>query len=140
MQAEAVAAPGAEREMIDELRGRIDAWRQSDSKSRAMPDDLWEDASAAAQMLGVHRVSRELGLNYQALQRRAATGATLPAQSPPEFIELGGLPAAMNDAGGGDEAVVDVVGADGTKLTVRLKGPSVSTNLAALVKAVWKRS
>jgi hypothetical protein len=139
MQAGAVAAPGAEREMIDELRGRIDAWRQSDSKSRAMPDDLWEDASAAAQMLGVHRVSRELGLNYQALQRRAAPGATLPAQSPPEFIELGGL-LAMNDAGGGDEAVVDVVGADGTKMTVRLKGPSASTNLSALVKAVWKRS
>jgi hypothetical protein len=138
MQAEAVATPGAEREMIDELRGRIDAWRQSESKSRAMPDELWEDASAAAQMLGVHRVSRELGLNYQALQRRAATGATLPAHSPPEFIELGGLPG-MNDAGGGDEAVVDVVGADGTKLTVRLKGPSASTNLAALVKAVWKR-
>jgi len=140
MQGQAVATPGAEREMIDELRGLIEAWRQSESKTRAMPDDLWEDASAAAQMLGVHRVSRELGLNYQALQRRAAPGASVPAHSPPEFIELGGLLPAMNDAGGGDEVVVDVVGADGTKLTVRLKGPSASTNLSALVKAVWKRS
>ena len=139
MQGQAVATPGAEREMIDELRGRIDVWRQSDSKTRAMPDALWEDASAAAQMLGVHRVSRELGLNYQALQRRAAPGASVPAHSPPEFIELGGL-LAMNEAGGADEAVVDVTGADGTKMTVRLKGPSASTNLSALVKAVWKRS
>src|SRR5258706_1196333 len=106
MQGQAVATTGAEREMIDELRGRIDAWRQSDSKSRAMPDDLWEDASAAAQMLGVHRVSRELGLNYQALQRRAATGATSPAESPPEFIQLDDLPG-VNDAAGGDEVVVD---------------------------------
>jgi hypothetical protein len=46
----------------------------------------------------------------------------------------------MNEAGGADEAVVDVTGADGTKMTVRLKGPSASTNLSALVKAVWKRS
>jgi hypothetical protein len=130
-QTVATATPGAEREMIDELRGRIDAWRRSETKGRAMPEALWEDASAAAQMLGIHRVSRELGLNYQALQRRAATGATLPAPSLPEFIELGGLPG-MNDAGGGNEAVVEVLAGDGAKLTIRVKVQNL--DISALVK------
>lgn len=121
------APPSAEDEMIEGLRGRIEAWRQSPTRGRAMPEELWEEACAAAQLLGAFRVSRALSLNHDTLKRRAGLGEPEGAERP-TFIELPGLaPFAA-----GDEAVVEVVAADGTKLTVRMKGSSL--NLGALIQ------
>jgi hypothetical protein len=93
VQAEATSAASAEAEMIKGLGARIEAWRQSENRSRGMPQELWEEASAAAQLLGVGRVARALGLSYDTLKRRAfpTEAAALPSST--EFIELAGLSA-----------------------------------------------
>jgi hypothetical protein len=128
----------------DGLRGRIEGWRQTSPKSRAMPEELWNEASAAAKKLGAGRVARALGLNYEALKQRVISSSAgrrgAPAQRQPqrtEFIELSGFPG-LSQATAGDEAVVEVVAADGTRLTIRLK--AVSLNVAALVNAFRGRS
>src|ERR1700738_3835917 len=65
MQAERAFPELAE---VDGLRGRIEGWRQSRPKSRPMPEELWQEASAAAKRLGTGRVARALGLNFEALK------------------------------------------------------------------------
>ena len=89
-----------------------------------MPAELWQEASAVAQRLGVCPVSRALGLNYRALKRRVYAGGLPPAKvvSQPRFIELTGV-APVNGVAAG-EAIVEVVAAAGAKLTVRLTDSS----------------
>jgi len=136
--AEASAAPfGAAAEMVEGLRTRIEAWRGSETRGRAMPKDLWEAAGAAAQRLGVFRVARALSLNYQTLKRRAGMADTeRPAAGRTDFIELPGVSTPF--AGARDEAVVEVLATDGAKLTVRVKGQSL--DMAALVNAFRGRA
>ncbi len=132
---------------IDGLRGRIEGWRrQTFPKSRSMPEELWKEASAAAKKLGAGRVARALGLNYEALKERVISSSAgghrggTRRQSQPEgteFIELSGFPG-LNQVNPRDEAVVEVVAADGARLIIRLKG--VSLNVMALVNAFRGRS
>lgn len=130
MSAQAVSPENVENEMIEGLRARIEAWRASEGRSRAMPEELWEEASAAAQLMGVARVSRALGVGYEPLKRRAFPGESAPdTVTRTDFIELSG--GAPGGASTGDEAVVEVVAADGAKLTVRVKAAGL--NIAALI-------
>ena len=139
MQAEAILPELTE---IEGLRGRIEAWRQSRPKSRPMPEELWQEASEASKRLGTGRVARALGLSYEALKqrvisnssgrRRGATGRPHGQPERAEFIELNGF-AALGPAVTRDEMVVEMVAADGTRLTIRVKG--ASPNLSALIES-----
>jgi hypothetical protein len=117
---------------IEGLRGRIEAWRQMRPKSRPMPEELWQEASAAAKRLGAGRVARALGLKYETLKQRVISGSPSGARGGAgrekalgraEFIELREFPVPGLSAGR-DEMVVEMVAADGTRLTIRLKGAS----------------
>lgn len=128
----------AEQMGIEELRDRIEGWRQSSPKSRNMPEELWKEASAAAKRLGACRVARALGVKYETLKQRVlgngaagvAGGATvLPSGT--QFIELTGFSGLSHTAA--DEAVVELAAADGARLTIRLKGAGL--DVAALVSA-----
>src|ERR1700738_537150 len=121
MQAERAFPELAE---VDGLRGRIEGWRQSRPKSRPMPEELWQEASAAAKRLGTGRVARALGLSYEALKQRVISkgsrghrGGTGEQAQPEgaEFIELSGFPA-LSQSAARDEMVVEMVAADGTRL------------------------
>jgi hypothetical protein len=126
---------------VEGLRGRIEGWRQTRPKSRPMPEELWQEASAAAKSLGTGRVARALGLNYEALKqrvistgsrrRRGGTGSEAQPEGT-EFIELSGFPA-LGQSTARDEMVVEMVAADGTRLTIRVKG--TSPNVSALINA-----
>lgn len=124
---------------IEGLRGRIEAWRQMRPKSRPMPEELWRAASAAAKRLGAGRVARALGLKYETLKQRVISGD--PSASGPgrqkvpgktEFVELRdfAMPGLSVDR---DEMVVEMVAADGTRLTIRVTG--ASPNISALIEA-----
>jgi hypothetical protein len=127
------AANGAEAEMIEGLRTRIQEWRGSESKGRAMPEKLWEEAAAAAQLLGVGPVARALNLSYDTLKRRAGLAdPERAATGRSDFIELPDLSAPFA-GGSGDGAVVEVLATDGAKLTVRVKARNL--DMSALVKA-----
>ncbi len=137
-EASAAAPFDAEAEMIEGLRARIDAWRGSETRGRAMPGELWEASGAAAQRLGVFRVARALSLNYQTLKRRAGMADTeRPAAGQADFIEL---PCVSAPSGGGlgDEAVVEMLAADGAKLTLHVKARSL--DMAALINAFRGRA
>jgi hypothetical protein len=66
-----------------------------------MPEELWQEASAAAKRLGTGRVARALGLGYEGLKQRVLSkkmvgrrdreSGELGAQEA-QFIELPGFP------------------------------------------------
>ena len=67
------------------------AWRETRRGAERIPGGLWDAAVRAARQHGVHRVSRELGLDYNHLKRRCggvARGQAAKA-SAPVFVELG---------------------------------------------------
>lgn len=135
MQAVAISA---EELGIEELRDRIEGWRRSAPKTRAMPEELWKEACAAAKRLGACRVARALGVKYDTLRQRVLAGgggvremATV-VPSGTQFIELPGFSAASH-AISADEAMVEVVAAAGARLTIRLKGAGL--DVAGLVNA-----
>jgi hypothetical protein len=137
----------------DELKGlygKIQAWRQTRPGTRPMPEELWKEATSAARTLGVYRVVRALRVNSAGLKRRvmASTGGRRtgsrraksvqqrhPAASRGDFIEMSGLCGlgATSQAAAEGDAVVEVVAADGTRLTIRLKASM--PNVAAWVSA-----
>lgn len=135
MQAVAISA---EELGIEGLRDRIEGWRQSAPKTRAMPEELWKQACAAAKRLGACRVARALGVKYDTLRQRVlasgASAASMPTVLPgsTQFIELTRFSSASHTVSG-EEAVVEVLAADGARLTVRLKGAGL--DVPALLNA-----
>ena len=129
---------------LEALSQRIEQWRSQKPRSRAMPEELWEQASEAARNFGVGRVSKALRLGYAPLRARTGTQRTRsnPSQrdraapvASGEFVELSGFPS-VRSMESGQEAVVEIAAPDGTRLTIRLKG---STNVVALVNALrWR--
>jgi len=124
---------------LSALSRKIEQWRSQKPRSRSMPEELWEQASEAARSMGVSRVARALKVGYASLRERSGVegvrkstrraGPAAPALGG-QFVELSDLSPIR------EEAVVEVTVADGTRLTIRLKG---SANVVALVNALrWR--
>lgn len=146
MQTEVVGDESVE---LDGLCNRIEEWRQQRPRIRPMPPELWNEAVRAAQRLGVWPVSRALKVNYGALKGRAVAsrgrrGSAREGKARealikrPQFIELQGLSGVREAAGGRDESVVEVVAADGARLTIRL--PGAQPDVAGLLNAFRGRA
>lgn len=61
----------AEDEMLRDLRKRIVEWQLRSGKSVYwMPKALWEEAVAAAQLCGIKRAARGMGLEFDDLNNR----------------------------------------------------------------------
>jgi hypothetical protein len=91
-----------------------------------MPAQLWAGAVALAKVKGTYRIARTLRVDYQALARRVAeAGGEGPRAGNGGFVELSGA-----DLLGGT-TVVEVLDADGARLTIRLGGGT------ALDAAAW---
>lgn len=139
-----VTSAAGELTELDVLGQKIERWRSQKPRTRAMPEELWEQASEAARSFGVGRVSKVLRLGYATLRRRSsAEGARdkprrrdrTALMASGEFVELSGFPS-VRPMAGGDGAVVEVAAPDGTRLTIRLKE---STDIVALVNALrWR--
>jgi hypothetical protein len=130
---------------LEELHGKIQAWRQTRPGTRPMPEELWKEATAAARTLGIYRVVRALRVNSTGLKRRvmASHGTRRSegirrrreAAGRTGFIEMSrlagfGVPTEASVSG---DTVVEVVAPDGTRLTIRCK--AVGQHVAALVNA-----
>jgi hypothetical protein len=92
------------------------AWREARRGAERIPDGLWDEAVRAARQHGVHRVSRELGLDYNHLKRRCggvARGRAAVAVSAPVFVEVDG-PAAE----AGLSCVVELEKGNGTRMRI----------------------
>jgi hypothetical protein len=131
---------------IDPLRGRIEDWRRSPSKSKAMPEPLWQQACAAARKLGTARVARALGLNYSHLKERLSPPAVsrtgeqkrqgLQPVQEAQFVELGRV-GDLAPSRNAEPMVVELVAADGTRLTIRTREAGAS--VLAMINAFRSR-
>jgi hypothetical protein len=120
---------------IDGLKVKIERWRQGRPKSGSMPEELWQEASAAAKRLGTGRVARALGLGYEGLKQRVLSkkvGGRRDKESgelgvqEAQFIELPGFPVLDSAVVSQEEMVVELVAADGMRLTIRTKQASAA--------------
>ena len=126
-------------ERLDELRARIDAWRETREKRSPMPAELWSDATVLGRELGAYRVMRALSVNYGSLKRRMHPDEVGTATSAGRggFIELRGEQ--ILGAGAPTTSSIELESADGTRLTVRLASGG-ALDVVALVEAFRRRS
>lgn len=140
MQAGEIARPLSG---LEALLDQIEGWRRMRPRPRAMPEPLWNEAAALARELGVYRVARALGLNFETLKRRAKHSGTriaqrrLVARAAPvahshSFVEVTGL-GGLGAAGLAGQTVVEVVASDGARLSIRM--PCASADVVAWIGA-----
>jgi hypothetical protein len=133
---------------IEPVRQRIQQWRGSQSRSKAMPEPLWQEAGAVARKLGLARVAKELGLNYTALkahtlpsQRTKSGVQTGQRSSPPvaraQFLDLGTV-TELSPRGAAEPMVLELMAPDGTRLTIRTREAGAS--VLAMITAFRGRS
>lgn len=133
------------------LRRQFQAWRARKRSGEAIPGSLWRDAAGLARRYGANKIAVALGLDSHKLKqvslgrwpvrgvRRA--GAPRAVQGKPaaaavaagaRFIELKSPAVASGPRDG--EAVVEIVAADGARITLRLadSSPALPGLMAAL--------
>src|SRR5688572_12540744 len=54
---------------IEEVRGRLDLWREGRKAGQPMPEELWSAAVELAARHGVFAVARSLGLEFSKLKK-----------------------------------------------------------------------
>lgn len=123
-------------ESPEQVEQRFRRWRESRKQGQRIPADLWAAAAGLAKQHGVHRVARELRLDYNGLKKRAgqvgpARGA---AKIDAQFVELFGAPAST--AAPVCECAVELENARGAKMRVQLNGAGLA-GLASLCSTFW---
>jgi len=124
---------------MEQVRQRIERWRETREKRGRMPERLWAAAVVLARKHGVYATAQGLRVNYDSL--RARVGVRRPKRRAPKargaaFVELGpALPLQPASPGG---PVVELTGADGQKLTLRLAATE-KLDLAGLLREFWSR-
>ena len=76
---------------LERVRAGLEEWRGRRDRGKRIPPDLWQAATRAGRAYGVHRVSRELGLDYSCLKRRVdelCEGHRVKASADGAFIEV----------------------------------------------------
>jgi hypothetical protein len=118
---------------MDQVRQRIETWRRTRVRRGRMPEELWRAAMALAREYGVYAVARGLGVNYDSLKARVGGAAKRDGAPVSGFVELSpGLSMGALPAG----SVLELVGAGGEKLTIRLAG-SGEVDVADLCRDFW---
>lgn len=123
------------------LRRQFQAWRAHKGSGEAIPRKLWQGAAALARRHGANRIAQALGLDSHKLKQvslgrwpvrgskragvQGAVGgkprvAAVAAEA--RFIELKAPVVSSGPRDG--EAVVELVAADGTRITLRLADSS----------------
>jgi hypothetical protein len=72
-------------------RREIDRWRGRQCGRKRLPREFWAKAAHLAQVHGVNRTARTLGLKYASLRRHLETGpdaASGSVSAAPAFLEL----------------------------------------------------
>jgi hypothetical protein len=133
------------------VRRQFEAWRARKESGEAIPQRLWQVAGALARQHGAGRIALALGLDSHKLKQMSLgrwsgrkskrVGVVKEVQDSPSVTEAGAgarfieLKAPVGFSGPLDgEAVMEVLGADGTRITLRLKdsSPALPVVLAAL--------
>jgi len=104
---------------IESLRARLEKWRQSGTRSKLIPEPLWDSATRLARKHGIHRIARALRLDYYGLKRRAKTADSSGEREelPTAFVEVGVGPSIQKG-----ECSIELEKRDKAKITIRLSG------------------
>ncbi len=122
------------------VRGRFERWRHSREGRARIPDSLWASAVKVANVYGVSRTARALGVNYYALKDRVEQESAAEADAPEEtnedgpaatFIELAPLAPT-----GSCQCTLELENADGAKMRVHFQGQQ-APDLALLSQSFW---
>jgi len=124
---------------VKKVRDRVEYWRRTREKRSPMPEDLWDAAASLARAHGVCPIARDLRLNYETLKKRVSVAQQEGrdgADRSAGFIELNGaqLVGSLDPAG----AVVELSGADGAKMMIRMR-ESEDLDILGLADAFWSR-
>jgi|WetSurMetagenome_2_1015567.scaffolds.fasta_scaffold182445_3 hypothetical protein len=126
---------------LDEVRGQIEHWRKTRPSRGTMPRELWEAAATLARSHGIYAVSQHLHISYDSLKTHVE-GATLPKAKAlkkplsPEFVELGPV---LPQRPVVDATVMELVGASGSRLIVRMSG-AAGADVVALIRELYNRA
>jgi hypothetical protein len=150
-----VEAKQAELGGLSGLRRQFQAWRAHKASGEVIPQKLWQGAAALARRHGAGRIALALGLDSHKLKQlslgrwpvrdpKGAAAASAVRRKPSvtkvgpraQFIELKAPVVSGGPRAG--EAVVEVLGADGTRITLRLTDSSPA--LPAVIAALRGRS
>jgi hypothetical protein len=114
---------------LETVRRRLARWRRAPDSGRRIPAALWDAAAAVAREEGVSRTSRELGLDYYALEKRVRLASEPTAGS--GFVEVA-WPAAVT----GSEWRVEIADERGVRLSVELRG-AARAEVESLACTLW---
>ena len=130
---------------VDEVRAKVERWRQQRKCLGPMPEKLWAEAAELASHFGMNPICHHMGLSYAALKtrmdQRLSLKRSVPKHHPtpqskpklqpmaPTFVELDG-----DSLLGGIQAgpVLEVSTPAGVRVVLRLPAGS-SVDLASLM-------
>ncbi len=123
-------------ESLEQVEQRFRRWRESRKQGQRIPAVLWAAAAGIAKQHGVHRVARELRLDYNGLKNRVvqAGPATRSPKVDAQFVELVSAPASK--APSVCECAVELENARGAKMRVQLNGHGLA-GLKRLCSSFW---
>ncbi len=122
------------RRTLPAVRRDFERWRTSRSRSRHIPDRLWDAAAVLAREHGVSKTSSTLGLDYYALKKRAAAAGRVETKPAAEFLEL---PVEVLTAAA--ECVVEIEDGAGARLRVELRG-GATREAEVVARGLWSAS
>ena len=116
---------------LTSVRRALEGWRHARGRARRIPEALWQAAVEVAQEHGVSKTSRELGLDYYALESRLRSSSRPKAS--PAFVEV---PWPAVGTATASECRLELEDGRGARLRVELTGSALA-DLESLARALW---
>lgn len=116
---------------IENLRLRLQSWRQTGRHGQRIPEDIWDSATRLARVHRPATIAHALGLDYNTLRHRIASAKPVLRRELPEpaFVELiSPTPARFS------ECTLEIEDRHGTKMRIHLKS-SEAPDLGAISSA-----
>ena len=117
---------------IENIRLRLQSWRQTRQHGARIPEDIWDSATRLASVHRPATVAHALGLDYNTLRDRIASASSAICRkepSKPAFVELiSPTPARFS------ECTLEIEDRRGTKMRIHLKS-SEAPDLGAISSA-----
>ena len=127
---------------MDEVRKQIEHWRKTRPRRCRMPEHLWQSAIGLAQSQGIYAVSQGLYISYDRLKAQVDAAGKgrknkgVRKRQEAEFVELVPAMAVTSPPGA---TVLELVGAGGTRLIVRVAG-AAGADVVALIRELYDRA
>jgi hypothetical protein len=114
----------------EELRERLEHWRNTREKRSRIPDDVWESAARLAREHGTNRIARALRLSHATLKNRmngSGEHRTAKRKSGPAFVKLD-----VCQLGSSEAYVVELAKRSGEQMRIELKGGALQDILTLM--------